>query len=88
MQEFMDIESREQPSALGSEQVGDRAGSAEVDHRRVDPAFECRLVLDDVHAKASELALFAHPRVGEPDRRHQVALGERCENERVGLVGL
>ena len=45
-------------------------------------------MLDQVHPKACELALLPHARVRKPDRRHQVALGERRENERVGLVGL
>ena len=70
-----DVELRQEPSALGPEEIGDRAGSAEVDHRRVDPVLERRLVMDQVHAKASELAHFPHPRIREPDRRHQVALG-------------
>src|SRR5919202_4126863 len=41
-----------------------------------------------VHPEAGEFALTAHPRVREPDRRHQVAPRERREDQRVGLVGL
>jgi hypothetical protein len=67
-------QTREQPAALDSEQVGDRAGLAEVDQRRVDPVLERRLVLDQVQPEAGELALLSHPRVGKPDRRHQVTL--------------
>jgi hypothetical protein len=55
--------------AFDSEEVGDRAGLAEVDQRRVDPALERRLVLDQAKAKPRQLALPAHPRVGQPDRR-------------------
>jgi hypothetical protein len=50
--------------------------------------FKRRLVPHQVQAKAGELAHLPHPRIGKPDRRHQVALGERREDERVGLVGL
>ena len=68
------LEALQQPPALGPEQVGHRAGPAEVDQGRVDAVLERRLVLDQVEAKASELALLADPRIGKPDRRHQVAL--------------
>ena len=78
----------EQTAAFGPEEIGHRAGAAEVDQRRVDAVLERRLVLDKVEPEASELALFANARVGEPDRRHQVAMRERREDERVGLVGL
>jgi hypothetical protein len=78
----------EKAAALGPEQVGDRAGAAEVDQGRVDPALKRRLVLDQVHPEAGELALLADPRIGRPDRRHQVAVGERRQDERVDLVGL
>src|SRR6266536_4955933 len=81
-------QAREQPAALGAEQVGDRAGLAEVDQGRVDPALERRLVLDQVEAKAGELALLSDPRVGKPDRRDQVPLAERRQDPRVDLVGL
>ena len=54
----------------------------------MDPVLERRLVLDQMEAKASELAFFPDVRIREPDRRHQVALGERRQDERVDLVGL
>jgi hypothetical protein len=54
----------------------------------VDAALERGLVLDQVEAKAGELALLANPGVGEPDRRHQVAVGKRGQDPRVDLVGL
>jgi len=71
-----------------SEQVGDRTRLAEVDQDRVDPALERRLVLDQVQAKAGELALLSNPGVGQPDRRHQVPLAERRQDPGVDLVGL
>jgi hypothetical protein len=54
----------------------------------VDAVLERRLVLDQVEPKAGELALLADLGIGEPDRRHQVALGERRQHHRVDLVGL
>ena len=83
-----DLEPRQEPPTLGPEQIGDRAGAAEVDQRRVDPVLKRRLVLDQVHPKAGKLAYLSHPRIREPDRRHEVAMRERREDERVGLVGL
>ena len=54
----------------------------------MDPVLERRAVLDQVEAKAGELALLADPRIGQPDRRHQVALGEHRQHHRVDPVGL
>ncbi len=71
-----------------SEQIGNRTWLAEVDQRRVDPVLERRLVLDQVQAKAGQLALLPHPRVGQPDRWHQVPLAQRRQDPRVDLVGL
>ena len=45
-------------------------------------------MLDQVEAKAGELALLADPRVRKPDRRHQLALGEGGQDQRVDPVGL
>jgi hypothetical protein len=83
-----DLEPCEQPAPLGPEEIGDRAGAAELDQGGVDAVLEARLVLDQVHAKARQLAHLPLPGIGEPDRRHQVALGEGCEDKRVGRVGL
>jgi hypothetical protein len=83
-----DLEPVEQLASLDPEQVGDRAGAPEGDQGRADAVLQGRLVLDQVEAKAGELAFLAHPRNGKPDRRHQVALGERRQDERVDLVGL
>src|SRR5215207_9759127 len=46
-----DLEVGEQSAALDPEQIGDRAGPAEVDQGRVDPILERRFVLDQVEAK-------------------------------------
>jgi hypothetical protein len=54
----------------------------------VDAVLERGLVLDEVEAKTGELALLADVGIGEPDRRHQVALGEHRQHHRVDLVGL
>jgi hypothetical protein len=54
----------------------------------VDAALQRRLVLDEVQPEAGELTLLAHPRIGQPDRRHQVAVTEHRKNLRVDLVGL
>jgi hypothetical protein len=83
-----DVEPLQQPAALDPEQVGDRKGPTEVDHGRADPVLERRLVLDQVHPKAGQLALLAHPRIGQPDRRHQIALREHRQDQRVDRVGL
>jgi hypothetical protein len=45
-------------------------------------------VLDEVQPKAGELALGADLGVGQPDRRHRVAVGEGRQDERVDPVGL
>ena len=82
------LQSLQQPAALDPEQVGDRAGLAEIDQRRMDPALQRGLVLDQVQAEAGELTLLADARVGQPDRRHQVAVTEHRKDLRVDLVGL
>jgi hypothetical protein len=41
-----------------------------------------------MEAKARELALIADQWVGQPDRRHQVALAQDREHHRIDLVGL
>ena len=50
--------------------------------------FSWRSVLDQMKPEAGELALSANARVGQPDRRHQIALGEDREHPRVDPVGL
>src|ERR1700682_4570190 len=45
-------------------------------------------MLDEVQPEAGELTLLADARIGQPDRRHQVAVAEHRKNLRVDLVGL
>ena len=59
-----DLEAGEQLAALDPEEIGDRAGPPEVDQGRVDPVLQRRAVLDQVEAKAGELALLSHPGSG------------------------
>jgi hypothetical protein len=82
------LEAREQLTAGDTEQVGDRARLAERDQSRVDAVLEARAMTHQVQAKARELALTAHLRVGQPDRRHQVTKRELGQHARVDLVGL
>ena len=41
-----------------------------------------------MHPEPGQLALLANPRIGQPDRRHQVALAQHRQHHRVDLVGL
>ena len=54
----------------------------------VDAMLEHRAVLDQMHPKASLLALAPDAWIGQPDLGHQVAMREHCEHARVDLVGL
>ena len=45
-------------------------------------------MLDQVEAKAGELALLPDRRVGKPDRGHQISVGEHRQHLGVDLVGL
>jgi hypothetical protein len=54
----------------------------------VDTVLEHRLVLDQVQPEAGQLALLADVGIGQPDRRHQVAVREHRQHHRVDLVGL
>ena len=46
----------------------------------MDPALQRRLVLDQVQAEAGELTLLADARIGQPDRRQQLAVTEHRKN--------
>jgi hypothetical protein len=83
-----DLEPVKQLAAGDAEQVGDRAGMPEGDHRRMDAALQAGLVLDQVQPEARLLALAPHSRIGQPDRRHQIAMREHREDLRVDRVGL
>ncbi|MGH8732569.1 MAG: hypothetical protein ACREVB_02685, partial [Burkholderiales bacterium] len=74
------LELREQLAALDPKEIAHRAGAPEAHQGRVDPVLELAAVLDQVEAKAGELSLLPHPRVGQPDRRDQIALGEQRQH--------
>ena len=56
--------------------------------RRVDAVLQRRAMADQMQPVAGELALAADRRVGQPDRRHEVAPGQLGQHARVDLVGL
>jgi hypothetical protein len=78
----------EQLAAADAEQVGERAGLAVRQQDGVHALLRARAVADEVQTPARALALGAHARVGQPDRRHQVATGELGEHPGVDPVGL
>ena len=55
---------------------------------RVHTLLQARAVADEVQPPARPLALGAHERVGEPDRRHEVAAAELGQHPGVDAVGL
>ena len=83
-----DREAVEQLAPGAAEEVADGTRVAEGDQRRVDAVLERRAVPHQMQAKARQLALTADRRIGQPDGRHQVALGEHREHPRIDLVGL
>ena len=55
-----------------------------------DAALQAGALAHQVQAKAGPLALGSHRRVGQPDRRHQIApaqLGQHVGVDAVGLAG-
>ena len=69
----------ESPQVLASprsEQVAHRTGMAEGQQGGVDAGLQARALAHQVQAKAGPLALGAHERVGQPDRRHEIATSE------------
>src|SRR6266496_3882180 len=66
-------ESGEELAAAHAEQVRDRARLAVGEQHGVHALLEARAVADQVETPTGALALRAHERVGEPDRRHQIA---------------
>jgi hypothetical protein len=83
-----ELEAIERVAALDPEQIAHRAGHPEVDQGRVDAVLERRAMLDQVQAKAGQLTSAADPGVGEPDRRHRIAVGEQRQHPGVDAVGL
>jgi hypothetical protein len=54
----------------------------------VHALLQARAVADEVEPPARSLALGAHSRVGQSDRRHQIAAGELGQHPGVDPVGL
>ena len=54
----------------------------------VHALLQARAVTDQVQPPARAFAFSAHLRVGQPDRRHQVAAGELGQNPGVDAIGL
>jgi hypothetical protein len=54
----------------------------------VHALLQARAVADEMQPPAGPFALGAHLRVGQPDRRHQVASGELGQHPGVDPVGL
>jgi hypothetical protein len=83
-------EAGEQLAAAEAEEIGDGAGPAVGEQDGVHALLQARAVADEMEAPAGTLALGAHERVGQPDRRHQVPtrqLGQHPGVDPVGLAG-
>jgi hypothetical protein len=78
----------EQLTTAYTEQIGDRARFAVREQHGVHALLQARAVAHQVQPPARPLALGAHARVGQPDRRHQVATSELGQHPGVDAVGL
>jgi hypothetical protein len=58
------------------------------EQRRVHALLEARALADEVETEAGPLPLGAHARVGQPERRHQLAPAELGQHPGVDPVGL
>ncbi len=58
------------------------------DEGGVDPVLEGGSVMDEMESIASSFALGSNGRVGQPDRRHEIASGKFGEHASIDLVGL
>src|SRR5436190_1427497 len=81
----MDLRTRQ---AAHTEQIGDRTGLAVRQQERVHALLEAGAVAHQVQTPTRTLALSAHHRVGQPDRRHQIATSELGKHPSVDPVGL
>jgi hypothetical protein len=54
----------------------------------MNPVLELHAVADEMQPPAGTLTLGAHLRIGQPDRRHQIAPAKLGEHPRVDAVGL
>jgi hypothetical protein len=80
----------EQQATTNAEQVGDRARLAVGEQDCVHTLLQARAVTHQVQPPPRTLSLRAHERVGQPDRRHQIAtcqLGQHPGIDPVGLAG-
>jgi hypothetical protein len=82
------LEPFEQLAAALTEEVRDGAWLAEGHQRRVHSVLERDPVANQVQPPAGPLALGAHPRVRQPDRRHELAPAELGQHPGVDAVGL
>jgi hypothetical protein len=83
-----DSETVEQLAAGDPEQIANRARMPEREQRRMNAVLEHRAMLDQMQPEAGLLALGAHPRVGQPDRRHQITMREHRQDLPVDPIGL
>jgi hypothetical protein len=77
-----------QPTAAQTEQVGDGARLAVGEQDGVYALLQARAVVDEMQPPARAFALGTHARVGQPDRRDEVAAGELGQHPGVDPVGL
>src|SRR5438552_12437827 len=78
----------EQLAAAHTEQIGDRTGLAVRQQDSVHALLEAGAVAHQVQTPTRTLALSAHHRVGQPDRRHRIATSEFGKHPSVDPVGL
>jgi hypothetical protein len=83
-----DLQAVEQLASGQAEQVADRARVPERDQRRMDPVLERRAMTHQVQPETRELTLTPNRWVGQPDRRHQIALGQHRQHACVDPIGL
>ncbi len=78
----------EQHTARDAEQIGDRAGLTVCQQHRVHTLLQARAVADEMQSPTRPLALPADGRIGQPDRRHQLATNQLCQHPGIDPVGL
>jgi hypothetical protein len=78
----------EQLAAAHAEEVGDGAGLAMREQHRVHALLEAGAVADEMQPPTCTLALGAHERIRQPDRRHQITACELGQHPSVDAIGL
>ena len=71
-----EAEPSEQLTAADTKQIGNGAGLAVRQQDSMHALLQARAVAHQVQTPTRTLALSAHERVGQPDRRHQIATSE------------